>query len=174
MARFRRGMGSALHPVNRIKHVVDTNGVLVSAGTAVVVPISVAVPNVDTTTFKPGDVRVGGTVNGIFLSIFVIGATGAPIGGPINWYIVKTRAGQANTPVPGNTGISEIRNQIFHEEKGLAGSGDGTAMVFKGVIAIPRFMRRMREGDQIQIILNTQGASADADFCLKAIYNSYF
>ncbi len=134
-----------------------------------------AVPNVDTAVFKPGDIRVGGKVNGFFISLFVIGATGAPLNGSINWYIIKTHEGQtAITPQPGQTGVSKIRNQIFHEEKGLAGSGDGTPMAFKGVIAVPRGMRRMREGDQFSIVLNSQDATNDATFCLKAIYKSFF
>ncbi len=168
---FRRGY--AKRPVNSIKHILDSEGVL-SAGLGSTNVIAVAVPNVDTSVFKPGDIRVGGTINGFFLSIFVIGATGAPVNGAINWLLIKLHA-QQTVPTPGNTGISEIRNQIIHEEKGLIGSGDGTAMAFKGVIAIPKGMRRMREGDSWVIIIraNTQGAD-DAQFCLKAIYKSYF
>ncbi len=170
---FRRG--SSIHPVNSIKHIIDSEGQLAGAVTASV-PLVVAVPNVDTTTFKPGDVRVGAKVNGIFLSIFIIGATGAPLNGAINWYIGKQHTSQTltNEAVPGNTGVSKIRNQIFHEEKGLAGSGDGTPMAFKGVIAIPRGMRRMREDDQIVVALNSQDATNNATFCVKAIYKSYF
>ncbi len=163
-----------MSPINSIKHVVDVSGAL-SGGSSSQVPVSVAVPNVDTTTFVPGDVRVGATINGFFLSIFVIGSTGAPINGPIDWYIVKIHEGQAgSTPTPGNTGISKIRNQIIHEEKGLAGSGDGTAMAFKGVVAIPRSMRRMREGDVWRIVIRSEDATNDAQFCVKAIFKSFF
>ncbi len=128
----------------------------------------------DTATFKPGDIRVGATINGFYLSIFVIGSTGAPLSGPINWYIAKTGEGQfASLPEPGQTGVSKLRNQIVHEEKGLSGSGDGTPMVFKGVIAVPRGMRRMREGDQWQVVIN--GTTGDTNnFCVKSIYKSYF
>ncbi len=171
MPRFQ---SRALHPVNSIKHVLDTEGTLDAAGAVSNIPIVVAVPNVDTTTFKPGDVRVGAKVNGIFFSIFVIGQTGTTPVGSINWFIIKLHDGQS-APVPGNTGISKMRNQIFHEEKGLAASGDGTPMVFKGVIAIPRGMRRMREGDTIQVSLRQNPlVGGDATFCLKAIYKSYF
>ncbi len=170
--RFQR---RALSPINSIKHVVDAEGTLTENGAASIVPLVVAVPNVDSSTFTPGDVRVGGKVNGIFLSIFVIGASGAQIGASVNWYIIKTHDQQTSIPLPGNTGVSELRNQIFHEEKGLAGSGDGTPMAFKGVIAIPRGMRRMRQGDQIQVSLSINAlATSDANFCVKAIYKSYF
>ncbi len=144
-------------------------------GAASVTPLVTVVPNVDPTTFTPGDVRVGSHVNGIFLSVFVIGESGAPLDASVNWYIIKTHDQQDSIPLPGNTGVSELRNQIFHEEKGLAGSGDGTAMAFKGVIVLPRGMRRMRQGDKVQISLaiNTR-ATTDANFCVKAIYKSFF
>ncbi len=168
---FRRGY--AKRPVNSIKHILDSSGAL-SGGAASTNTIANAVPNVGT-TFVPGDIRVGATINGFFLSIFVIGATGSPLNGPIDWFLMKFHTGQAGaTPVPGNTGISPVRNQIIHEEKGLAGSGDGTAMAFKGVVAIPKGMRRMREGDEWKIILSSADATNDATFCVKAIYKSYF
>ncbi len=167
---------SALAPINSIKHIIDTSGTLLMDSTVVNVPICVAVPNVDTSVFKPGDVRVGAKVNGFFLSIFALGSTGAGIGpGSINWYISKAHSNQTGFPAPGVTGVSTLRNQIFHEEKGLAGSQDGTPMIFKGVIAVPRGMRRMREGDSFNIRLNVENtATADGQFCLKAIYKSYF
>ncbi len=168
---FRRR--SSVAPINSIKHVIDTEGTLLSTGAASVNTICQAVANVSS-TFNPIEVRVGAKVNGFFLSIFIIGATGAPIVGSVNWYIIKLHDGQS-APQPGETGISKVRNQIFHEEKGLAGSGDGTPMAFKGVIAVPRGMRRMREGDQFQILLSLNAiASGDATFCLKAIYKDFF
>ncbi len=161
-------------PINSIKHVVDSSGAL-SGGLASVNQIAVAVPNVDPTLFTPGDVRVGGTVNGFFLSIFVIGATGAGLNGPIDWYLMKTHDGQdAGNPAPGVTGVSSRRNQIIHEEKGLAGSADGTAMAFKGVVAIPKGMRRFRQGDAWRISIVSQDPVNDANFCIKAIYKSFF
>ncbi len=169
---FRRG--NALRPVNSIKHILDADGTLLNDGTSVFVPILDTKAALDA-VFVPGDVRIGEKVNGIFLSIFIIGATGAPIGASVNWYIIKQHAQQVTFPDPDNTGVSALRNQIFHEEKGLAGSGDGTAMAFKGVIAIPRGMRRMREGDKLFIALQVNAAATgDANFCVKAIYKSYY
>ncbi len=116
----------------------------------------------------------GSKVSSLYLSIFIIGSTGAPIDGSINWYIAKQRDGQAAGafPTPGNTGLSSVRNQIFHEEKGLSGSGDGTPMVFKGVIVIPKVFQRIRQGDQMFIRIRING-TVGATFCIKAIYKSY-
>ncbi len=165
MPRFRqRG--------NSIKHIFDASGGLTATASAN--NVAVAVPNVDPTTFVPGNVRVGSIINGIFFSVFVIGSTGAPLSGSVDWYLGKFHEGQSgSTPDPGATGVSKVRNQIIHEEKGVPGSGDGTPMVFKGVIAIPRGMRRMREGDFWQ--LRIKMATGDTGtFCVKAIYKSWF
>ncbi len=133
MPRFR----SSRSPINSVKHVVDTEGALLIGGSDV--PIAVAV-DTPTTPFKPGDIVLGSNVSSFYLSIFFIGSTGAPVVGSVGWYIAKIRGGQtvADLPNPSNTGTSQLRNQIFHEEKGLVGSGDGTAMAFKGVIRVPR------------------------------------
>ncbi len=169
---FHRRM-SAIRPVNRIKHVIDVEGAL-TGGTPSFTPIGVSV-EVPTTPFKPGDMMFGSSVNGIFLSIFMIGASGAGQTGSLNWYIAKIRQGQTigSLPAPGATGVNGIRNQIFHEEKGLAGSADGTPMAFKGVVAIPKGMRRMRQGDEFIVALQSTDTMNDVNFCIKAIYQSY-
>ncbi len=169
MARFR-----SKSPINSIKHIIDAEGDLASTGATSVTTIAVAVPNVDTSVFKSGDIRVGATINAFFLSIFAIGATGAGIGAPINWILMKLHEQQTSAN-PGQTGTSARRNQIIHEEKGLAGSADGTPMAFKGVVVIPKGMRRMREGDSWVISQAlSANATSDANFCVKAIYKSFF
>ncbi len=170
---FRRR--SSLSPINSIKHIVDTSGGLTGGATSVSV-IAKTVPNVDSTTFVPGDIRLGGKVNAFFISVFVLGGTGSTLNGPIDWHLIKQYSGQggASIPTPGQTGTSDLRNQIIHEEKGLAGSGDGTPMAFKGVIVIPRGMRTMRTGEQWVIRIVSADATSDAQFCVKAIYKSFF
>ncbi len=161
-------MGTQIHS---IKHVVDAEGALSGAITSST-PICDAVVT-RASPFNPTEVEVGETVNAFFLSIFVIGATGAPLNGSINWYIIKARSDQTAFPVPDAVGTSDLRNQIFHQEKGLAGSGDGTPMAFKGVIVVPRGMRRVREGDRYFIQLRSLDVTNDATFCIRAIYKSF-
>ncbi len=170
MPRFRRM--AAIRPVNRIKHVVDTEGGLTN--TAAIIPLATAVV-VRSAVFNPAEVVIGETVNGIFITFFIIGSTGAPVNGSQSWYIAKSRSGQSSStdfPNPHLVGQSDVRNQVFHQEKGLVGSGDGTAMAFKGVIAIPKGMRRMREGDEIFLKAINNGTDS-AEFCVQAHYNSY-
>ncbi len=161
-------------PLTSIKHVVDTEGAL-SGGAQSIVTIATT-GAVRSSPFNPVENIVGDHVNAIFLSIYLIGATGSGQSGAINWYIAKNRFGQSTTtnfPDAGNTGVSLVRNQIFHEEKGLAGSADGTPMAFKGVIMVPKGMRRMREGDGFFIKLNSTDITNDVNFCVKAIYKSF-
>ncbi len=167
---FRRR--SALSPINSVKHIIDSEGELTGANTSFNV-IAIGVPNVDTTTFKPGDIRTGAKINGFFISVFMIGATGTGTDGSLNWILQKTHSGQSGT-IPALTGTSTLRNQIIHEEKGLSGSADGTPMVFKGVIAVPKGMRRMREDDQWLLSLRSTDATNNTKFCIKVIYKSYF
>ncbi len=169
---FRRRFRS-MSPINRVKHVVDSSGAVVGGTSSRNDIVTTAVVRPD--PYNPSFSVLGSTINAIFLSIFVIGSTGAPLSGPIDWYIAKSRSGQnptTNFPEPGNTGVSEVRSQIFHEEKGLSGSGDGTPMVFKGVIAIPKHMRRVREGDVIFVKISATTGDTN-NFCIKAIYNEF-
>ncbi len=156
--------------IDSYKHIIDTSGGLSS--TASVISLATGI---DTVTDPKTQVPTGAIVSGIFISFYIIGSSGAPRTGPIDWYIGKLRTGQNGTtdfPDPGQTGGSGVRNQILHEEKGLSGSGDGTPMVFKGVIAIPRSMRRMRDGDVI--FIKAIGTGTDnPNFCVKAIYKHF-
>ncbi len=167
---FRRNrLGSIIQSV---KHVVDSSGAFTA--TAGNIPLSKTVV-ARSVPFDPVEIVLGETVNAMFISLYAIGSTGAPLSGPIDWYIAKARSDQdivSDFPNPGQTGISALRSQILHEEKGLSGSGDGTPMVFKGVIVIPRGMRRTREGDQFFIKIIASGADSN-NFCIKAIYKSF-
>ncbi len=164
-------MGTQIHS---IKHIIDSEGALSGTlGSVNVLANAVVTRN---STFNPVEVEVGETINAMFISVFAIGATGAGQDGSINWYIAKARSGQdpsSEFPVASAVGVSPLRSQVFHQEKGLAGSADGTPMAFKGVIAIPRGMRRMREGDQIFIIIQSTDGVNDVNFCIRSIYKSF-
>ncbi len=169
--RRRSSLGNQVHSV---KHVLDTNGVL-AAGAKSIVPLTDVVA-VKSSPFNPVEVDIGETINGIFLSVFALGATGTGQDGSINWYIAKARAGQdplADFPTPGATGTSQFRSQILHQEKGIAGSADGTPMVFKGVIVLPKGMKRQRDGDELFVALFNTDTTNNVNFCLQAIYKSF-
>jgi len=168
--RFRRG--SSLSPINSVKHIIDTEGAMSGAAQASV-PLATTVESLST-PFNAGEVLLGSKINAFYITFFSIGATGSGQTGSINWILWKQHAGQsAVSPNPSGAGDSEVRNQIIHQEKGLAGSADGTPMAFKGVIVVPRGMRRMRSGDIWFIrFVNTDGTN-DVNFCVQSIYKSF-
>ncbi len=164
-------LGNQIHSV---KHIIDSEGAL-TGGITSITPISTVV-NARSAVFDPLEIVIGERINGIFLSVFMIGATGTGLSGSLNWYICQIRAGQsanADFPSPAAAGGSNVRSQIFHMEKGLAGSADGTPMAFKGVIVIPKSMRRQRDGDSFNVLLNSTDSTSDTNFCIRAIYKSF-
>ncbi len=168
---FRRGM--SMRPVNRIKHVVDSEGTAMDTTASDTVFVNVV--NQNSLTFAPDEVLLGRKVNAFFITCFAIGDTGTGIAGSISWYLAKKHSGQtlASFPAPNAVGTSNVRNQIIHQEKGVPGSADGTPMVFKGVIAVPKGMRRMREGDQWFFRIQSSVTGSDANFCFRSIHNSF-
>ncbi len=104
----------------------------------------------------------------------MLGSTGG-ISGLVDWCIWKNPRSQviaANRPQPGNVGINPVRNMVFHEEKGIVATSDGTPMVFKGVLKIPRHMQRVASNDTYEIRLFSP-AGVTSQFCVKVIYKDY-
>ncbi len=169
--RRRSGKGTV---INSTKQILDVEGGLPGGGANSNSPIAVAV-DVASSPFKPGDCVIGSKIFSFFLTIFIIGDTGGGVAGSQNWSLTKIYQGQAASDIPAanNIGGNGIRNQVIHQEKGLVGSADGTAMAFKGVIKVPRGMQTMRQGDQWILSIFNADAMAQTNFCIRAIYKSY-
>ncbi len=162
---------SSKRPINSVKHVIDVVGTTLG-GTTSDVPLVLGQRGTDLAS--PTEVETGSTVSSIFLSLFFLGETGGA-SGLVDWFIYKNPNGNVSPPelpVPGNSGVSNMRNKIFHEEKGLAATQDGTPMVFKGVIKIPSRFRRIGDNDKFELRILTE-IGFNAQFCVKAIYKSY-
>ncbi len=177
---FRRRMDGR-RPIQSVKHVVDNSGILAAITDTVALNVVSAVP---TYTLADTDgCPIGSTVNSFFLEIFFY-TEGGEIANEVplvDWYALKDDGGNfggtfdsANLPTPGATGLHLNKRKIFHEEKGLAGGGDaslaGVPMVFKGVLSIPRGMRRIGQADIIKICARSNFATK---FCVKAVYKHY-
>ncbi len=177
---FRR-FQSGKRPIRSVKHIVDTSSIVAAVTNTILIR---PVAGVDAYSLADENgVPTGATVNSIFLIIYIY-SEGGEVSNEVpltDWYIIKnpgntfgTTFGAQNLPTPGATGSHINKRFIFHEEKGLAGGGDasltGIPMVFKGVILIPRGMRRIAEQDEILIAIRTNFASK---VCAKAIYKHY-
>ncbi len=179
MAFGRMGM----HPINSTKNIAEASGILAAVTNTV---IGTLVDSVDAATLADTNgVEKNSSINSIFLSTFFVSEGGevaseVPL---VDWYILINRGGKIGStfgstgallPIPGSQGLAVNKNAILHSEKGLTGGGDaslaGVPMVFKGVIKIPRSMRRMIVGTQILICAR---ANFNTKFCLQAIYKWY-
>jgi len=177
VARFRRG----LNPVVSTKNVSELSSIIAAGTNTVALSIADAV---DAPTLAQLDeVERGCVINGFYFSCFFI-AEGGEVAAEVplvDWYIIKSPGGSfastfdaTNLPTPGSTGIHVNKRFIIHTEKGLAGGGDastaGVPMIFKGVIVIPKHMRRMNSGDQWIFAVRANFATK---FCAQAIYKWY-
>ncbi len=156
-------------PINSIKHIIDVSGNLVG-GSESAIPLADAVDAAD--LLQPTQVNTGCTISSLFVSVFILGES-ATVSGLADWYFWKipnNAIAAGSVPTPGNTGVARAKKFIFHEEKGIFATEDGTPMVFKGVIKLPPRFRRMGTFDRLEIRLLSPVA---AQFCIKAIYKEY-
>ncbi len=169
MARFRT---SSKRPINSRKEIVDAIVVAVTGGVTTDVDILDTVNNYNGTV---GTVAIGSSVLGFFLETSVSGSDSIIARG--DWYICKRNGNRdiSDFPVPGSTGGHLLRKFIFHESKGLL-QGEQTSLLggqttrTREFVKIPRGYRRCGENDKWTIRV---GASADYNYCLKAIYKVY-
>lgn len=178
MARFRQ---SFKRPINSVKHIAEISGI-VAASTNTVFLTPVDAVNTYTLSDTNG-VPIGSMVSSLYLSFYAI-AEGGEIAAEVplvDWYILKNPGATFGTafdatslPTPGATGSHANKRWIIHTEKGLAGGGDastaGVPMIFKGVISIPKHMRRIAQGDRLIVAVRT---NFNTKICVQCIYKHY-
>ncbi len=166
MARFR----SQLRPINSIKHVVDEQGGLV-AGTQTFVILA---DGVDVYSLADDDgVPTGARVNSIFLNVQVY-ATGSGALSNVYMYLYKNPGTNiATVPNANVVGTSDFKKLIIHQEMTMT-EKNTTAIprtLFKGVLRLPKHMRRWGADDQLAIQLFSPGVTFD--YCVQCIYKHY-
>ncbi len=165
MSRF-----TALRPVHRIKHVIDSEGALV-AGTKSTTDLiaTVDAPVIGSTT----QVETGSKVNGIYLHVEVSHTSG--VGRPnVYMVILKNPGGLLTIPAPDTIGDDKNKRYIIHQEMIMMSGDAGNGLprpLFNGVIKIPRGYIRNGPSDKLQVILLSK--SVAADFCLQAHYKEF-
>ncbi len=167
MARFSR---NNKRPINSVKHVIDDQGGLV-AGTQTIVELADAV-NAYALADSNG-VPTGSNVNSIFLNVQVASTLNTALA---NVYMMVYKNPGSNIGAIPNAnviGVSDFKKQVFHQEM-IMTEKDNTGnprTLFKGVLSIPRHMRRMGADDTITVALFSPGITYD--YCLQAIYKHY-
>ncbi len=159
----------SLRPINRIKHVVDIQGALPSA--------TVVANKIINTKDAPvlanvSEVETGCTINGIFLNIQVYATSATSLA---NCYFImyKNPGNNITAPQPNTVGSDDNKRFVIHQEMVMLEKNTTgiPRTMFKGVIAIPRGMRRCAPNDTWYINLFTPGVTAD--FCIQTIYKEF-
>ena len=166
---------TALRPVKSYKHVVDTNGVV----TDVVSVSSLILAKDNPLISEVNSVQTASTVHGIFLNVQI--SLDIPTGGVARFYFIvfKNPGGNLIIPNPAGTGSSNNKKHIIHQEMIMLNNSPPTdasifpRTFFKGVLKIPRSMKRFGIGDNLQLALITPDVTGQANFCLQCIYKEF-
>ncbi len=159
----------ALRPINRIKHVLDSQ-----FGLPLGVPTNVLLANTtDTPTLAvPRDVETGSKINGFYLNVEAYATTAAALSN-IYMILVKNPGGNIVLPAPNAVSIDDNKRFVIHQEmkmlqKQVAGN---PRTIFNGVIAIPRGYRRNAPGDKWQ--LNFLAPGVNCDVCVQSHFKEF-
>ncbi len=166
---YRSRRVNALRPVNRIKHVIDSQFAVAAGATQdLVIVNSTDTPVLGTVA----DCETGSTVNGIFIVVEVhpIDAVALP---NVYFWMAKNPGGNLTLPNPNVVGASDNKKYIFHQEmvmlQKIANGNPRTLM--KGVIVIPKHYRRNGPNDQILVRIQSPGVAINA--CMQAHYKEF-
>lgn len=158
-----------LRPVQSIKHIVDVQGGLLVNTTVVNTLVNVVdTPSVGTTN----GVLAGSSVNSIFLNVQVAATSTAALAN-VYMAVYKNPGGNIATVDPQIVGGNDNKRYVIHQEM-LMTEKNTTAIprtLFKGVIRLPRGMKRFTYGDKLEITLKSPGTTYD--FCYQTIYKEF-
>ncbi len=173
---FRTNRNALIRPVNSVKHVVDTSGV-VTAGVAAGTDL---INTVDNPVFtSPNNVHVGSKVSSVYLKVEVVGVV-AFAGVPRVYFTVgKNPNDEISLPPVDAVGVDDSRKFIIHQEMTMVADllqTDFPRTMFKGVIRIPRGYQRNGINDKLQFTIgNSSGESTGSvRWCLQCIYKEFY
>ncbi len=145
LARFYN-RGSALRPINRIKHVFDKQDATV-AGTAKATVIAAAT---DTPTLGVAEsVETGSKINGFYIKCEAYATSSAALAN-MYFLLFKNPGNKLGNPAPNAVGVSDDKRWVIHQEMIMfqKQTDSNPRTLFNGVIVVPRGMRRMAPNDK--------------------------
>ncbi len=166
---FRNRSRNQLRPVNRIKHVVDSQASS-TAGTAISLNV---IATTDTPTLgSTASVETGSKVNGIYLKVEVIATSSAALS---NCYLIvfKNPGGNLTSPAANAVGANDNKRYVIHQEMIMLQKQDGSnpRTLFNGVIIIPRLYQRNGPNDVLLVQILAPGVNIDA--CFQCHYKEF-
>ncbi len=169
VARYR----TSLRPINRIKHVADSQ---TSIPINTNVPVIIAVAKDNPVLSVASECALGCKINAFFISVEVV-ASELDAGATPNfyWYLWKNPGANLTAPQPNSVGTSDNKKHVIHQEMVMINAVvNGTPRsVFKGVIVIPKGMRRMGPEDQwlMQHFIPSTGVTVNS--CAQVHYKEF-
>ncbi len=160
-----------MRPVNSVKHVVDVQ-LAVPGNSQQFVSLAEGVYNA--VLAQADECEVGSKVNSIFLNVQVISTAETALNN-LYMMVFKNPAGGLTPPSANIVGTSEFKKFVIHQEMVmLSDAADSIpSQMFKGVIVLPKHMRRMAIGDELKIAFFSPGAGNTRDACVQCIYKEY-
>ncbi len=162
----------ALRPVQRIKHVVDSNSTLASATD---LPIVIAGATDTPTLANTVGVITGAKVYGVYLKILMASNEATVAGAVPNIYlaVMKNPGGNLTNVQPNIVGADDDKRFVIHQEMSMLEnriSGIPTVL-FDGVIKIPRGLSRFGPNDTLLAIVRSN--TINVTICLQAHYKEF-
>ncbi len=166
---FRTRNNASIRPVNRIKHVVDSQfGQVLNVATATDLITTVDAPVIANTTEN----ETGSRVNGIYLKVEAYATTAAALAN-LYMYIIKNPGNEIAGPAANLVGASVVKKYVIHQEMVmLEQSVNGNPRtVFNGVVVIPKLYRRNGPIDKLQLITFAPGVNTN--ICIQCHYKEF-
>jgi len=169
---FRNRNRMSLRPINRIKHVVDSQFATV---VATVVDTNLALATDTPTLAATASVETGSTINGIYLNCEATSTAESGVLPNIYLMVFKNPGGNLTFPAPNVVGSDDNKKYVIHQEMKML---DSAAVdqhiprtIFNGVIAIPKHLRRFGPNDALTVRLETIGITSQV--CLQCHYKEF-
>ncbi len=165
---FRR-RSQSLRPVNRIKHVVDgQQAAAIGANAAFAIIQSVDAP----VQANTAECVTGSTVNGIYIHAEAVATSAAALPN-LYFYIWKNPGGNLTRPAFNQVGLNDNKRYVFHQSMVMFQRvvNSNPRVVFDGVIAIPKHLRRNGPEDVTEVIMGSPGITTE--LCLQAHYKEF-
>ncbi len=162
MPRFLRRRGASIRPVNRIKHVVDSQQAT-NAGVQLDLTLINAVDS--PVLANVSEVETSSVVNGIYLRVEVYATSSAALS---NVYMIVWKNPGANliAPAANTVGSNDNKKYVIHQEMVMLQkvTNSNPRTLFNGVIVIPRGYRRFAPNDKLQIAILAPGVNIEVCF----------
>ncbi len=162
-------MRNSLRPINRIKHVIDSQ----QGGVAGTQLNAILAQATDTPTLGVSNsVETGCSINGIYLKVEVVATSSAALP---NFYlfVAKNPGGNVTFPNGNVIGTDDNKRFVIHQEMVMLQkqSGSNPRTVFSGVIVVPKGYRRFAPNDNLVVFLFSPGITFDV--CVQCHYKEF-